>query len=99
MLPILRDINANMRGLNLAGDFDIDFEDFKTIIEQQNIETPPIPLQVASAEPNAQVITQGQQVVNQGLSAQNPGLTRTENALYSDAEKEIALRNRGIKNA
>ena len=54
---------------------------------------------MASAEPNAQVITQGQQVVNQGLSAQNPGLTRTENALYSDAEKEIALRNRGIKNA
>ena len=99
VLPILRDINANMRGLNLAGDFDIDFENFKTIIEQQNIETPPIPLQVASAEPNAQVITQGQQVVNQGLSAQNPGLTRTENALYSDAEKEIALRNRGIKNA
>ena len=99
VLPILRDINANMRGLNLAGDFNIDFEDFKTIIEQQNIETPPIPLQVASAEPNAQVISQGQQVVNQGLSIQNPGLTRTENALYSDAEKEITLRNRGIKNA
>ena len=99
VVPILRDIKANMRGLNLAGDFNINFEDFKTIIEQQNIETPPIPLQVASAEPNAQVITQGQQVVNQGLSAQNPGLTRTENALYSDAEKEIALRNRGIKNA
>lgn len=99
VMPILRDINSNMRGLNLAGDFNIDFEDFKTIIEQQNIETPPIPLQVASAEPNAQVITQGQQVVNQGLSVQNPGLTRTENALYSDAEKEIALRNRGITNA
>ena len=99
VLPILRDINANMRGLNLAGDFNIDFEDFKTIIEQQNMETPPIPLQVASAEPNAQVITQGQQVVNQGLSIQNPGLTRTENALYSDAEKEITLRDRGIKNA
>ena len=96
-LPIINQIDQDLENLDLDDEFNIQVSDYITI--QPELPTPPIPLQVASAEPNAQVITQGQQVVNQGLSAQNPGLTRTENALYSDAEKEIALRNRGIKNA
>ena len=49
--------------------------------------------------PNTQTITQGQQIVNESLlagGAQTGGLTPVENALLSDEEKQIILRNRGF---
>ena len=51
--------------------------------------------------PNSQTITQGQQIVNQtlmagGAAGQTGGLTPVENALLSDEEKQITLKNRGF---
>ena len=51
--------------------------------------------------PNSQTITQGQQIINEtllagGAGGQTGGLTPVENALLSDEEKQVILRNRGF---
>ena len=50
--------------------------------------------------PNDKTITQGQNILNQGMNAQanltQNGLTEIENALLSEEEKQMRLRQRGI---
>jgi len=60
--------------------------------------TPPLPTSVTSAMPNNQTITQGQNILDQTqmAAASGGGLTPLENALLSEEEKQITLRNRGF---
>ena len=95
--PILREIASELRQLELGEPFSINIEEY--IIEPAP--TPPLPQNVTSAMPNSQTITQGQQIVNQtlmagGAAGQTGGLTPVENALLSDEEKQVILRNRGF---
>jgi len=95
--PILREIASELRQLELGEPFSINIEEY--IIEPAP--TPPLPQNVTSAMPNSQTITQGQQIVNQtlmasGAAGQTGGLTPVENALLSDEEKQITLKNRGF---
>ena len=94
--PILRDMASEMKQLSLDEPFSIDMDDF--LIE--DIVTPPLPESVTSAMPNNKTITQGQNILNQGMNAQanltQNGLTEIENALLSEEEKQMRLRQRGI---
>ena len=95
--PVLREIRNELRQLELGEPFSINIEEY--IIEPAP--TPPLPQNVTSAMPNSQTITQGQQIVNQtlmagGAAGQTGGLTPVENALLSDEEKQVILRNRGF---
>ncbi len=94
--PILRDMALEMKQLSLDEPFSIDMDDF--LIE--DIVTPPLPESVTSAMPNNKTITQGQNILNQGMNAQanltQNGLTQIENALLSEEEKQMRLRQRGI---
>jgi hypothetical protein len=96
--PILREIASDeLRQLELGEPFSINLDEY--IIEPAP--TPPLPSNVTSAMPNKQTITQGQQIVNEtllagGAAGQTGGLTPVENALLSDEEKQIILRNRGF---
>jgi len=95
--PVLREIRNELKQLELGEPFSINIEEY--IIEPAP--TPPLPSNVTSAMPNSQTITQGQQIVNQtlmagGAAGQTGGLTPVENALLSDEEKQITLKNRGF---
>jgi len=87
---------SEMKQLSLDEPFSIDMDDF--LIE--DIVTPPLPESVTSAMPNNKTITQGQNILNQGMNAQanltQNGLTEIENALLSEEEKQMRLRQRGI---
>ena len=52
--------------------------------------TPNIPVQVSDAVPNPSIINSGQ------MAQLNEGLTRTENALLTEEEKAIKLKERGM---
>ena len=94
--PILRDMASEMKQLSLDEPFSLDIDQF--LIE--DIVTPPLPEAVTSAMPNNKTITQGQNILNQGMNAQanltQNGLTAIENALLSEEEKQMRLRQRGI---
>ena len=80
-----------IRKLKLNKDFELDINNYLLKTQQTSeLQTPPIPIQVSDARPNPQVINSGQ------MAQLNEGLTRTENALLSDEEKAIKLRDRGL---
>ena len=89
-VSILRQIRENIADLDLTGDFEINITDYIPIQENVNIATgQPVMLQTPMPSP--------QVVQNQapGNIMQN-GLTATENALLSEEEKQIRLRQRGL---
>ena len=94
--PILRDMASEMKQLSLDEPFSLNLDDFLV----EDIVTPPLPESVTSAMPNDKTITQGQNILNQGMNAQanltQNGLTEIENALLSEEEKQMRLRQRGI---
>jgi hypothetical protein len=77
-----------MEGLTLFDEFNINLEDFlpDTSPEGQSA-LPPTPM------PSPQVI---QTTAVQAPGIMNQGLTPTENALLSEEEKQIRLRQRGL---
>ena len=86
------DVEAEKKALDLKGDLPTGIE---TIEQQPNLvsskpQTAPLP---NTPIPNAQVI---QTAAVQASGAMNQGLTNTENALLSEEEKQITLRNRGL---
>ena len=90
VVSIIREINEDINDLELSGDFNIDITDYVPIQQKVNVATgqsvlPQTPM------PNAQVI-QPQAPGN----IMNTGLTPVENALLSDEEKQIRLRQRGL---
>jgi len=92
VLSIIERMENDMIELKLNKDFDLDLEKY-LIKPQQTSElliTPDIPVQVSSAVPNPNVVNSGQ------MAQLNEGLTMTENALLSEEEKMIKLRQRGM---
>jgi len=79
---IIRDIRNDLRLLDLRDTFDINVEDYITPPEQQQ----PLPITPGPATN----LTQPQQPVSQ------TGLTPTEQALLTEEEKAIRLRQRGF---
>ena len=85
-------MEKDMQRLNLNKDFNLNIENY-LLKPQQTSElliTPDIPKQVSDAAPNPNVVNSGQ------MAQLNEGLTMTENALLSEEEKMIKLRQRGM---
>ena len=85
-------MEKDMQRLNLNKDFNLNIENY-LLKPQQTSElliTPDIPKQVSDAAPNPNVINSGQ------MAQLNNGLTMAENALLSEEEKMIKLRQRNI---
>jgi len=81
----------DMQKLRLNKDFDLDINNYLLKPQQTSeILTPPLPVQVTDARPNPNVINSGQ------MAQLNEGLTMTENALLSEEEKMIKLRQRNM---
>jgi hypothetical protein len=86
--PTLRAMEAAMSTLTLFDDFNLNLEDFLPDTDPQgDAALPPTPM------PSNQVIQTAQL---QAMGNMNQGLTPIENALLSDEEKQIRLRNRGM---
>ena len=84
-------MERDMERLKLNQDFELDINNYLLKTQQTSeLQTPPIPVQVSDARPSPQVINSGQ------MAQLNEGLTRTENALLSEEEKAIKLRDRGL---
>ena len=84
-------MERDMQRLRLNKDFELDINNYLLKTQQTSeLQTPPIPVQVSDARPNPQIINSGQ------VAQLNNGLTLTENALLSDEEKAIKLRERGM---
>ena len=92
VLSIIERMENDMIRLKLNKDFDLDINNYllDTQKTSQLLITPDIPVQVSSAAPNPNVVNSGQ------MAQLNDGLTLTENALLSDEEKAIKLRERGM---
>jgi hypothetical protein len=86
--PTIRAMNSIMEGLTLFDEFNINLEDFlpDTSPEGQSA-LPPTPM------PSGEVI---QTAAAQAPGIMNQGLTMTENALLSEEEKQMRLRQRGL---
>ena len=92
VLSIIERMENDMIELKLNKDFDLDLEKY-LIKPRQTSElliTPDIPKQVSDAAPNPNVVNSGQ------MAQLNNGLTMAENALLSEEEKMIKLRQRGM---
>ena len=84
-------MERDMQRLRLNKDFELDINNYLLKTQKTSeLQTPPIPAQVSDARPNPQIINSGQ------VAQLNNGLTLTENALLSDEEKAIKLRERGM---
>ena len=84
-------MERDMQKLRLNKDFKLDINNY-LLKPQQTSEliVPNIPVQVSNANPNPQVINSGQ------VAQLNNGLTMAENAILSDEEKMIKLRQRNM---
>jgi hypothetical protein len=91
IVPSLRRITAAMGNMNLVESFDeqVDLSDY--IDTSEKLQTPPLP---NTPMPNQNVIQAS--VKAQATDPLNEGLTNTENALLSQEEKMIRLRQRGL---
>jgi hypothetical protein len=93
VLSIIERMENDMIRLKLNKDFDLDLEKYLIPTQTQTSElliTPGIPVQVSDANPNPEVVNSGQ------IAQLNNGLTMAENALLSEEEKMIKLRQRGF---
>ena len=87
-LGTLRAMEGAFKSQNLYGDFNVDLEPFIPDTDPQGgAALPEQPM------PNAQVLQTAQM---QAPGNMNQGLTPTENALLSEEEKQIRLRQRGL---
>jgi hypothetical protein len=92
ILEVIEQMSLDMSELKLNQDFTLDIENYllPTPGDEASLITPPLPIQVTDAKPNSQII-------NSGQTAQlNNGLTMSENALLSEEEKMIRLRQRNM---
>ncbi len=86
VFSIIDNIAKDLNSLDLDGEFDIELSDY--IQPAATVNVAPLPPQPM---PNPQVVQQNQ--TSQNVMAS--GLTPVENALLSDEEKQIRLRQRG----
>ena len=84
-------MEQDMERLKLNKDFDLDIN--KYLLQNVNtseLQTPTLPKEVTETAVNPNVINSGQ------MAQLNNGLTMAENALLSDEEKMIKLKQRGM---
>ena len=85
---MIQEFQGALKGQNLYGDFQLDLQNFlPDTAPQGQSALPPTPMPAQEVVQTAAVQTPG--VMNQGL-------TPTENALLSEEEKQIRLRQRGL---
>ena len=87
---VLAEVDRDMKNLDLDGEFD-DQINVNEYITQQELQTPMLP---QTPMPNQNVIQAS--IADQATEPLNQGLTNTENALLSQEEKMIRLRQRGL---
>jgi len=81
----------DMQRLKLNKDFDLDINNYLLQnVDTSKLPTPPLPKEVTETAVNPTVINSGQ------MAQLNNGLTMAENALLSDEEKMIKLKQRGM---
>ncbi len=86
--PTIRAMNSIMEGFTLFDEFDLNLEDFLPDTEPEGESAlPPTPMPAAGVIQTSAV---------QAPGTMNQGLTPTENALLSEEEKQIRLRQRGL---
>ena len=86
---IINEIRQDLRYLDLSDEFDIDIGDY-LIDESEPVAQAPLPLQPM---PSANVV---QTAALPATGTMNQGLTPIENELFSEEEKQIRLRQRGL---
>ena len=86
----INDIVQDLRNLSFEDDFDEEINVQDYLIDDEPLAQVPLP---QTPMPSNQVIQTAQL---QAMGNMNQGLTPIENALLSDEEKQIRLRNRGI---
>ena len=93
-LPVIFDMIDAMQGLNLSKGFKLKLSDFGIEDQQESpTEQPFNPFKTGeSPQPNPAVVQTAQATPN----VMQTGLTPTEQALLSEEERMIALRNRGL---
>ena len=91
ILEVIEQMSLDMSELGLNQDFTLDIENYLVPTgDEASLITPPLPKNVVDTAVNPNV-------VNSGKTAQlNNGLTMAENALLSEEEKMIKLRQRGM---
>jgi len=92
VLEVIERMSLDMGELKLNQDFDLNIENYliPTDDDQSSLITPPLPKEVTQTAVNPEVI-------NSGQTAQlNNGLTMTENALLSEEEKMLRLKQRNM---
>ena len=93
-LPVLKAIDADLNTLTLDEEWDIEATDY-LVEEDEEIITPPLPVQVTSAQPNPQTITSGQATEGAQANLLQSGLTPTEEAYLTNEEKIMRRKQRG----
>ena len=91
VLRIIEKMENDMQRLKLNKDFDLDVNNYLMQTDQTaKLQTPPLPKNVVDTAVNPNVVNSGQ------IAQLNNGLTMAENALLSEEEKMIKLRQRGM---
>ena len=92
ILEVIEEMSLDMSELQLNQDFNLDIEKYliPTADNEASLITPPLPQEVTETAVNPNVIKSGE------VAQLNNGLTMTENALLSEEEKMIKLKQRGM---
>jgi hypothetical protein len=84
-------MEKDMQRLKLNQDFDLDINNYLLETKQTSeLQTPPLPQEVTQTAVSPEVVNSGQ------VAQLNNGLTMAENALLSEEEKMIKLRQRNM---
>ena len=91
VLRIIEKMENDMQRLKLNKDFNLDVNNYLIQTDQTaKLQTPPLPKNVVETAVNPNVVNSGQ------IAQLNNGLTMAENALLSEEEKMIKLRQRNM---
>ena len=91
ILEVIEEMSMDMSELGLNQDFDLNIENYLLPTgDEASLITPPLPKEVTQTAVNPNVVNSGQ------VAQLNNGLTMAENALLSEEEKMIKLRQRNM---
>ena len=91
ILEVIEEMSLDMGELKLNQEFNLDIEKYLIpTADEASLITPPLPKEVVDTAVNPNVVNSGQ------VAQLNNGLTMTENALLSEEEKMIKLKQRGM---
>ena len=91
ILEVIEEMSMDMSELGLNQDFDLNIENYLLPTgDEASLITPPLPKEVTQTAVSPNVVNSGQ------VAQLNNGLTMAENALLSEEEKMIKLRQRNM---